>query len=75
MPADIREALVSLDLRAAYGARPAYQRNDYLAWIARAKLPATREKRIRQMIRELRGGSLYMNMAWRPRSARASAKR
>lgn len=69
MPAEIREALVSLDLLDAYRARPAYQRNDYLGWIARAKLPETREKRMRQMVRELRGGSRYMNMAWQPRAA------
>jgi hypothetical protein len=69
MPADIREALVSLDLLDAYRARPAYQRNDYLGWIARAKMPETREKRLRQMVRELRGGGRYMNMAWRPRAA------
>ena len=72
MPADIREALAALNLLDAYRARPAYQRNDYLGWIARAKQPETREKRLRQMVRELRTGGLYMNMAWHPRSARAT---
>ena len=55
----------------AYRGRPPYQQNDYLGWISRAKLEATRLKRLHQMLDELQGGKLYMNMAWRPRSARA----
>lgn len=50
---------------AAYDARPDYQRNDYLGWIARAKRPETRQKRLNQMLYELALGSVYMNMAWR----------
>lgn len=65
MPADLRKALVTLGLLSAYRARPPYQRNDYLGWIARAKRPETREKRLRQMVRELRSGDRYMNMPWR----------
>ena len=45
-----------------YERRPRYQRNDYLGWIARAKRPDTREKRIRQMLDEIRSGGVYMNM-------------
>ena len=45
-----------------YERRPRYQRNDYLGWIARAKRPETREKRIRQMLDELRSGGVYMKM-------------
>ena len=52
-------------MRAAYDARPPYQRNDYLAWIARAKRPETREKRVVQMLDELAGGTHYMKMKWR----------
>ena len=37
---------------------------DYLGWIARAKLPATREKRLAQMLDELKDGGVYMNMKW-----------
>ena len=51
----------------AYEARPWYQRNDYLGWIARAKRPETREKRLSQMLEELRAGNVYMKMAWHPR--------
>jgi hypothetical protein len=39
MPDDVREALLSRDLMPAYEARPAYQRNDYLGWLERAKRP------------------------------------
>lgn len=67
MPSDIEERLASCDLREAYDARPAYQRNDYLGWIERAKRPETREKRLSQMLSELEAGDRYMNMAWRPR--------
>lgn len=65
MPPDIAERLAELGLRDAYDERPAYQRNDYLSWIGRAKRPETREKRLAQMLEELAGGSRYMNMMWR----------
>ncbi len=65
MPPDIADRLRALGLNKAFDARPPYQRNDYLAWIARAKRPATREKRLAQMLEELAGGTRYMNMAWR----------
>jgi len=67
MPPDIAQRLEARGLRAAYDARPAYQRNDYLGWIARAKTDATREKRTVQMLDELARGGVYMNMAWRGR--------
>lgn len=70
MPDDIRATLESRGLMAAYEARPPYQRNDYLAWIARARLQATRARRVAQMLDELEGGTLYMNMAWRPATRR-----
>ena len=66
MPDDIAARLDARGLRAAYDARPPYQRNDYLGWIARAKRPETREKRIAQMLDELAGGRLYMKMVWKP---------
>jgi uncharacterized protein YdeI (YjbR/CyaY-like superfamily) len=65
MPGFIREALASGKLRTAYDERPPYQRNDYIGWITRAKLPATRDKRLAQMLDELRAGDVYMKMAWR----------
>ena len=64
MPDFVREALESCDLIAAYEARPPYQRNDYLGWIARAKREDTRRRRLAQMLDELRRGDVYMKMAW-----------
>ena len=64
MPDDIASRLDAAGLRAAYDARPPYQRNDYLGWIARAKRAETREKRLAQMLDELRAGDVYMKMAW-----------
>lgn len=64
MPEDVAQRLAEAGLEPAYAARPAYQRNDYLGWIARARLPATREKRIAQMLDELGRGGVYMKMKW-----------
>lgn len=61
----IREALAAKKLTAAYDARPPYQRNDYIGWITRPKLPATQQKRLAQMLDELANGNAYMKMAYR----------
>jgi len=66
MPEDVREELEERQLLAAYEQRPFYQRNDYLAWIGRAKHPATRSKRIEQMLTELDRGGVYMGMDHSP---------
>jgi Uncharacterized protein conserved in bacteria len=68
MPPCVKDALDAAGLRARYDARPWYQRNDYLGWIARAKRPETRGKRLARMLAELREGDVYMGMAWRPRA-------
>ena len=62
MPDDILELLESENLLNDYLARPAYQQNDYLGWIARAARPETRLKRVNQMLEELRAGGVYMKM-------------
>ncbi len=67
MPPDVRDALASAGLSGAYAARPPYQRNDSLAWITRAVRPATRAKRLAQMLDELEAGHGYMGMDWRAR--------
>lgn len=67
MPPDVRAALEKRKLMAAYEARPAYQRNDWIGWIARAKLPETRARRLDSMLRELKAGHGYMGMEWSPR--------
>jgi uncharacterized protein YdeI (YjbR/CyaY-like superfamily) len=65
MPDFIRDALAAKNLTQAYDARPPYQRNDYIGWITRAKLPATQQKRLEQMLDELEKGNAYMKMAYR----------
>ncbi len=69
MPDEVREELEASGLVDAYRERPIYQRNDYLAWIARASQDATRRKRIAQMLDELDRGGVYMKMD-HPPSAR-----
>lgn len=64
MPNDVRSALSGRGLTEAYEGRPPYQRNDYLGWIAQAKQPDTRRKRLDQMLDELEKGGVYMNMKW-----------
>lgn len=66
MPDFVREALDESGLMAAYGERPAYQRNDYIGWIVRAKRRETQEKRLNQMLDELRVGGVYMRMEHPP---------
>jgi len=65
MPDDIRAALEERKLMAVYRDRPPYQQNDYVGWISRSKLPATRAKRLVQMLDELEAGGVYMHMKWR----------
>lgn len=67
MPEFVREALIERDLVDAYRARPAYQKNDYMGWITRAKRQETRERRLDQMLDELAAGDRYMKMAYEAR--------
>lgn len=66
MPEDVRDALVDEGLLPLYEARPFYQRNDYLSWIKRAARDETRQKRLSQMLDELRAGGIYMGMDHAP---------
>ena len=66
MPKAVLDALEARGVRGDYEARPFYQRNDYLAWIARAKREETRERRLAQMLDELERGGVYMKMAHAP---------
>lgn len=65
MPKFMRDALNENDLMDAYNARPPYQRNDYIGWIQRAKREETKQKRLNQMLDELKKGNVYMKMKWR----------
>lgn len=62
MPESVKQALIENNVLEDYYDRPAYQQNDYLGWIARAKQDATRAKRLNQMIDELKRGGVYMKM-------------
>ncbi len=67
MPPFVREALVEAGLMEAYRERPPYQRNDYIGWISRAKRDETKQRRLAQMLDELKGGHRYMKMSYRPK--------
>ena len=67
MPEFFRAALEARGLIDAYHARPPYQQNDYIGWIQRAKLEATKQKRLKQMLDELEQGGMYMRMKWNPK--------
>ncbi|HBC56770.1 MAG TPA: hypothetical protein DCZ03_06355 [Gammaproteobacteria bacterium] len=62
MPEFVKKALKKEHLMAHYLARPAYQKNDYIGWINQAKLETTKQKRLSQMLTELKQGGVYMNM-------------
>jgi uncharacterized protein YdeI (YjbR/CyaY-like superfamily) len=68
MPTLVKDALQEAGLTAQYDARPPYQRNDYLWWINSAKKDDTKRKRLSQMMAELKAGSGYMGMDWKPNS-------
>ncbi|HHI69711.1 MAG TPA: hypothetical protein ENJ91_01815 [Rhodobacteraceae bacterium] len=65
MPDFVEQALKDSGLMEAYQQRPPYQRNDYLGWISRAARDSTQQKRLLQMLDELRAGDVYMKMAWK----------
>lgn len=63
MPEFVKQALEERGLMNTYHERPAYQQNDYIGWINRAKLQETKGKRLHQMLDELAAGGVYMKMA------------
>jgi len=70
MPDFIKNALADNNLTESYESRPPYQRNDYIGWITRAKLAETRQKRLKQMLDELRQGNIYMKMSYNPKDVK-----
>ena len=68
IPEYIKKALKEHALVKAFDERPAYQQNDYIGWITRAKRQATIEKRLAQMLNELESGDRYMKMPYRSKS-------
>jgi len=67
MPDFVKQALIDNNLMKQYLSRPPYQNNDYLGWINRAVRNETKQKRLNQMLAELRKGNVYMKMAYNPR--------
>jgi uncharacterized protein YdeI (YjbR/CyaY-like superfamily) len=63
MPEFVKQALEESGLMGDYKNRPTYQQNDYIGWINRAKQLETKEKRLHQMLDELKVGGVYMKMS------------
>jgi uncharacterized protein YdeI (YjbR/CyaY-like superfamily) len=66
MPGNVRAALAKRKLTEAYEARPQYQRDDYLRWIATAAGPAAKQQRLDQMLDELEQGGVFKGEPWTP---------
>jgi len=64
IPDYVAVALDESGLWERYRARPPYQRNDYIGWIARGKREETRQKRLTKMLEELQSGDAYMGMEY-----------
>ena len=62
IPDFVAVALDESGLWESYRARPPYQQNDYMRWIARGKRKETQQKRLAQMLEELMNGDVYMGM-------------
>jgi len=65
MPDLVLDALKKSKLFDAYDERPSYQKNDYVGWITSAKQEATKQRRLEQMLDELRSGDRYMKMPYK----------
>ena len=66
MPGNVSRALAKKNLMDAFRARPDYQQNGYLKWIATAAGPAVKQQRLDQMLDELHKGGLFQGESWTP---------
>jgi hypothetical protein len=66
MPGNVHDALVKRKLMDAYLARPEYQKQDYLKWIAAAHGAPAKQKLLDQMLAELASGDAYKGAPWTP---------
>jgi len=66
MPGNVSGALAKKNLMDAFRARPDYQQNGYLKWIASAAGPAAKQQRLDQMLDELQRGGLFQGEPWTP---------
>ena len=53
LPDFVKESLLQRGLMELYRSHPAYQQNDYIGWILRAKRKESQEKRLVQMLANL----------------------
>jgi uncharacterized protein YdeI (YjbR/CyaY-like superfamily) len=67
MPRFVLDALTESGLFSEYEQRPPYQQNNYIGWINCAKRVETQQKRLHQVLYELKRGDLYMKMDYNPR--------
>lgn len=66
MPGNVRGALAKRKLLDTFRARPDYQQNDYLKWIASANGTVAKQKRLDQLLEELENGGLFKGEPWTP---------
>lgn len=66
MPGNVRGALAKKNLMDAFRARPDYQQNGYLKWIATAAGPTAKQQRLDQMLEELEKGGVFQGEPWTP---------
>ena len=66
MPGNVRAALEKRKLMEAYEARPQYQRDEYLKWVALAAGPQAKQKRLDQMLDELEKGGVFKGEPYTP---------
>ena len=66
MPGFVRKALDKRNLTDAFRARPAYQQNAYMQWIAEGKIQTAMDKRLEQMLDELAKGNVFKGEPYAP---------
>ena len=64
MPSFVKDEHIGLGLMEAYQNRPAYQQNDYIGWITRARQEKTRQKWLKIMLDEIASGKGYMGLKY-----------
>ena len=75
MPGNVKGALAKHDLLAAFEARPDYQQNGYLKWIASAAGPTAKQQRLDQMLDELAKGGVFKGEPWTAPAPTTPAKK
>ena len=68
LPDFIEDALKENKVEHLYMRRPAYQKNDYIGWIGKARTEKTLIKRLDRMLEELKDGKKYMKTEYNPRT-------